>query len=1016
MTGVYSDLALRKSSKPKLGKNVYTMLFADYRESTKQVYELAPEDALEFLELKLKLMISPIERAGGMILRIKGDGVVALFDDNELLNQSDCAVTAAINILSNFGRSDLDTIFKVRIGVCTGEVLVNEVKTTSSKFLQATGIITHIAARLEEMANPGDLLISKTAYELLTNQGLFYSLGSLKLKGIAENVDVYALKDSDPACVLYSDNIDETDLNIHASVTCKIKGILENDRALLIGPPGIGKSTILRNVHNASLGYYHKVFVSIRPENRFEPLSCVKQVLFSYLGLADKRPKIDLLVESISSRLNLKRKRTKEIAEFLLRDTMKATENFDFGRTLALLSPFYSEDTGVDLCLVCLDDLQFIDKESLQILRACFEQKTCIWRLVGTTTSLTQIEFECKSIYIQHINAREKKALCRRWIRNAPAIAPFLESAIKLAGDNLSSLKTLCRALSNSDTLKAFLEQGEGLNNKLFAEHYTKYYIKLLLGKLEEPAINVLQIISTLDQGVNKSLLIELGKRYGLSIGEILKELSADGHTLVSGTRVWIRDGRLRDLIYDGMEKNRKQKLHSEMIDFIRKDRLLSRSEQVGLLNLHAARCGDDRLALRYTICGGRRAMRNNHLGTAMQFYEQSIKILNRSNSSISKRLQLKLMMEILEIVGVSDKANDQPRLLDQIQVFVDENDILDSELVAKFHCQNAVYLSHSGGLLKAVTEGNTALKLLKNLRSSVTYNRAALITGHALYHRGEYHAALELLNRKSSGTSNSRITNSIENSQYVSKNSVAAGCQIYTGDFTAARSSAKEALQFSETSENVLDVGVSCYFYGLLCRWTRELEEGKEILKKGYSWSTANGFDYLNPWLMAELIYIKFLSGEKDHAIRDMDECLYKANSIDLKYASTLINLYKGQISLQIDNFSDAISCFYSVISKSRSYGYDGLFAIALIDLAVAIFKEDSLSINLSRKYLAEAEQVSNRLGMKLNFPRQDFINGELIKESNPKLARSFFYAASEKYSDMGLIAQSIECIQSSP
>ena len=105
-----------------------------------------------------------------------GDGVLALFDSTER------AVRAAAGIRESVGPLDL----QVRAGIHTGEVevLPDDVR----------GLAVHVAARIQVLAAPGEILVSGTSRDLLEGSDLnFEDRGSHELKGISGARQVFAL-------------------------------------------------------------------------------------------------------------------------------------------------------------------------------------------------------------------------------------------------------------------------------------------------------------------------------------------------------------------------------------------------------------------------------------------------------------------------------------------------------------------------------------------------------------------------------------------------------------------------------------------------------------------------------------------------------------------------------------------------------------------------------------------------------------------------------------------------------
>lgn len=182
--GIVRDLAERK---------FLTILFADIRDSTAIIRDLDPEDALAKLRPAIDMMIAAVREAGGMVNRIQGDGIMALFgapvavDDHALR-----ACRAALLMrsrLSALGDGDL----AIRVGVHSGEVVAHFDAGDFAQSYDVTGPAAHFAARLEGEAEPGMALISDDTFRLVRGAVQARPRRGLSVKGFDRVVDAWEL-------------------------------------------------------------------------------------------------------------------------------------------------------------------------------------------------------------------------------------------------------------------------------------------------------------------------------------------------------------------------------------------------------------------------------------------------------------------------------------------------------------------------------------------------------------------------------------------------------------------------------------------------------------------------------------------------------------------------------------------------------------------------------------------------------------------------------------------------------
>ena len=150
------------------------MVFTDVVRSTEHAAELGDRRWREILENHYRVLRETVERHYGRIVNTTGDGVLATFDSPGRAIRSACAMTAGLP------SSGLD----VRAGVHTGEVEVTA--------RDLAGIGVHIAARVQALAGPGEVMVSRTVVDLVAGSGIvFEPRGEHVLKGVPGMWDVY---------------------------------------------------------------------------------------------------------------------------------------------------------------------------------------------------------------------------------------------------------------------------------------------------------------------------------------------------------------------------------------------------------------------------------------------------------------------------------------------------------------------------------------------------------------------------------------------------------------------------------------------------------------------------------------------------------------------------------------------------------------------------------------------------------------------------------------------------------
>jgi len=178
-------------------RKTVSILFADIVSSTSRSEQTDPESTRRMLARYFDSLRRVVERHGGIVEKFIGDAVMAVFGI-PVLHEDDSlrAVRAALEFgttvaalndeLSGGGWPPIS----LRIGVNTGEVVAGD--PAASQTL-VTGDAVNVAARLEQAANPGEVVLGAGTYRLVRDAIEAEPIPALELKGKAERVEAYRL-------------------------------------------------------------------------------------------------------------------------------------------------------------------------------------------------------------------------------------------------------------------------------------------------------------------------------------------------------------------------------------------------------------------------------------------------------------------------------------------------------------------------------------------------------------------------------------------------------------------------------------------------------------------------------------------------------------------------------------------------------------------------------------------------------------------------------------------------------
>ncbi|HVV76765.1 MAG TPA: adenylate/guanylate cyclase domain-containing protein [Mycobacteriales bacterium] len=152
-----------------------TVVFTDIVDSTRHAAELGDGNWRQLLDRHDRAVQRQIERFQGRLVNTTGDGSVASFDSPARAVLAAAAIRDAVKIL------ELD----IRAGIHTGEVEI--------RGSDIGGIAVHIASRIQGLAKPGEILVSRTVTDLVVGSGIeFRDTGEHDLKGVPGTWRVFA--------------------------------------------------------------------------------------------------------------------------------------------------------------------------------------------------------------------------------------------------------------------------------------------------------------------------------------------------------------------------------------------------------------------------------------------------------------------------------------------------------------------------------------------------------------------------------------------------------------------------------------------------------------------------------------------------------------------------------------------------------------------------------------------------------------------------------------------------------
>jgi len=236
-------------------RKVVTIVFADMAGSTQIGEKLDPEALRRVQARYFDAMAAVIERHGGTVEKYIGDAVMAVFgiprlheDDAVRAVRAAHGMQAGLSALNDELERDHGVRIAIRIGVNTGEIVAGDPEAGQRL---VTGDAVNVAARLEQAAGPGEVLLGAPTYRLVKDAVEVDEVAALDLKGKAEPVPAYRLREVLTGAAGHVRNLDSPMVGRVRELEL-IKQSLERARDertsymfTLLGSAGVGKSRLI---------------------------------------------------------------------------------------------------------------------------------------------------------------------------------------------------------------------------------------------------------------------------------------------------------------------------------------------------------------------------------------------------------------------------------------------------------------------------------------------------------------------------------------------------------------------------------------------------------------------------------------------------------------------------------------------------------------------------------------------------------------------------------------------------
>lgn len=645
-------------------RRIVTVLAADIGGSTALADRLDPEQVKLVIGDAIAIAIAAIERFGGTIKDLAGDGVLALFgppvaheDDAERALMAALATARAMRDYSQqVSRSFAIEGFHMRIGVSTGPVVVGTVGAGGHTEFGAVGDAVNIAARLQAAAGPGEVLAAEATYRVASDSFDWGAPRELQLKGKSSPVRAYPVlglatvaRRAEPAPSPVRGRSGE--LSALASALDRVSG-RRGGVIFIVGEPGIGKSRLAGEARAQASAREGFLWLDGRCASYGEsvPYWLFRDLLRDWLGVSAADPELRVRVELRKRLESLFQSEAADIYPYLARLIDLSLEGDSAGRILQLspeslqyrtfevVAHLLERLAGQSPLVVALDDLHWADATSILLVERLLPlmEKSAMLLIAAmrpdrdhSSWRLRQAcEGEFPHLYqemrLQPLSSGEDQRLLHS-LPGGDTLRPDLEARLlQYAEGNPFYLEEMLRSALDGDGGDGTMTIPETIGAAIMAR----------VDRLDPASRTVLSAASALGRSFRVKLLSAVAEQPQDAVDSALHRLQR--LDLLSEERRWpepelrFKHALIQEAVYESLVGSTRASLHRRAAEWLEEEHRTSRETVYGVLARHWQAAQVRGKAIEFLVLAGDRARDQWALDEAIGHYRDLVPLLRQ--------------------------------------------------------------------------------------------------------------------------------------------------------------------------------------------------------------------------------------------------------------------------------------------------------------------------------------------------------------------------------------------------
>lgn len=756
-----------------------TVLFADIKGSMDLFVDRDAEAAQKLLDPLLERMIEAVHRYEGTVNRVMGDGIMALF--GAPIAHEDHATRACyaalrmqetikryadeVRLSHGVGRT-------IRVGLNSGEIVVSAIGKDLRLDYTVVGQTAHLAARLEQMAEPGAVLTSVDTLRLAEGYITTKPMGLVSVKGLPYPVQIYEVIDTDAARTRFEITAKRgltrfVGREVELEQLRRMQHLVASGHGhvvAIVGEAGVGKSRLVHEfLHSPHIEDWLVLESSSVSYERTTPYLSIIGLIRKYLGISvhdDKK----LIREKVTQKILALDQGLQDAIPPVLDLIDSLPENDPFRSLDAVQRRLHTYRAIVHLLLresevqpitIVLEDLHWNDSLSLGLLsELVVAAQNARILLVASFRPEYRDEWKNRPNYRQirldPLASEGLTELLQDLLGSDPDLVALKKFVAERANGNPFFAEEIVRGLVDTGTLEG-RRGGYRLAKPFSGAGIPPTVQAVLAARLDAlPARNkrLLQEAAVIGHDVPFALLHSICGLAEDELRSLLDNLQAAeflySTRLIPDSQLTFKHSLTHDVAYGEILHERRRDIHARVVTAIEKlypDRL---NEHVERLADHAVRGELQEKAVRYLRQAGAKAASRSALADARAFFEQALRTvgaLPESQATLEQAFEIRLELRpVLRQLGEGRQMLEYLREAETIAGKLEDDlrrgqvCLLMTSALSTFNELDNALATGARASEIAVRFGDRRLRLL-----------SATLLEQAHYHRGDFEYVIEL-------------------------------------------------------------------------------------------------------------------------------------------------------------------------------------------------------------------------------------------------------------------------------